>query len=370
MLKPKLILDYVKHYLNETARLVSNVPEETCMLLPDHLVTNQEVQIYITTKTGIAIDYVGLNNRQSISIHGSDLCFDDLLFPPTEFDVPHNQGALKLKPLAKSSPSDPITTLKFMGDMSGIVLFRVTGGGHLFAYDDEMMESNYGRHTIFNLYVQRVYSDEALKSRWVRYAELYPNKAELFTRKKAILNAKADLDDYLDFVTKPDFGPIVQRYVKIGDVVHKLRKDSVVVLGKDTPLLRRIRDELRTMKYNSFLVKEQPDIPDQSAEEKANLYTLMSKFAVMEDSEASGHILEYSFCKDNRVVLILLRKKGMGSTWMIGDSELVDVNYIKTFEYTDRNLHEVLFNATKWAEAFIDRRIDAYDKHYPWRREH
>lgn len=95
----------------------------------------------------------------------------------------------------------------------------------------------------------------------------------------------------------------------------------------------------------------------------------MSKFAVMEDSAASGHIAEFEYCKNNRVVLVLLRQKGKGSTWMIGDAPLVDVNYIQSFEYSERNLHDVLVKASKWAESFLQRRSNSYEKHFRWRTE-
>jgi hypothetical protein len=364
VLKAKLVLEYVKKYLTEMAALASKVPEEYRVLLPDHLVSAQEIEIYITKETGVVIDYVGMSKYLKISLHGSDSCFDDLIFPPTGHKLPCSQGALKLGPLPRSGDKEPITTLSFLGDMKGIVLFKVVGGGHLFSFNKQLMASNFGRHVIFNIYVQREYSDGSLVSRYARYAELYPSKNELFSCAKAVANAQKDFEDYLSMVKSEEFGPSVQKYVRIGDAVHQLKGNSVVILGKDTPLLRRIRDELCTIGYNAFLVKDQPDLPEQSPEEKVKLYALMSKFAVMEDSAASGHIAEFEYCKNNRVVLAMLRQKGRGSTWMIGDASLVDVNYIKTFQYDEKTLHAVLHEATIWAESFIQRRSEAYDAHF------
>jgi hypothetical protein len=360
MLKPKLVLEYVKKYSSEMAKLVSNASEECRILLPDHIVSSQEIEIYVTKETGVAINYIGMSKYPKITIYGSDRCFDDLVFPPTEHSLPCSQGSIELKPLSKTGKNDPITTLSFLGDMKGIVLFKIVGGGHLFSFDKQLMASNFGRHVIFNIYVQREYSDGNLVSKYVRYAELYPNKNELFTSAKAVANARKDFEDYSRMVKSEEFGPQVQKYVRIGQAVHQLKKDSVVVLGKDTPLLGRIRDELCTIGYNAFLVKNQPDIPEQSAEEKVKLYTLMAKFAVMEDSSASGHIAEFEYCKNNRVVLTMLRQKGKGSTWMIGDASLVDLNYINVFEYDEKNLHTILVDASKWAESFIQRRKESY----------
>lgn len=364
MIKPKLVTEYVEKYQNEMKRLVPGVPEKYRILLPDHLVSNQEIAVYITKETGVLVDYVGLNSQQKIISHMTDLCCDDLICPASEYKVPCNQGSIKLIPLARTNPEQPVTTLSFLGEMSGIVLLKIKGGGHLFAYDQQLMKENLGRHTIFNIYFQREHSDGSLVSRYVRYAEFYPDKEEVFTRAKAIANAGKDLRDFLGIVENPELGPSVQKYVRIGDAVHQLKANSVVVLGKDTPLLRRIRDELRTLDYNSFLVKEQLDLPDQSPEEKVKLCTLMAKFAVMEDSIASGHIAEFEYCKDNRVVLALLRQKGKGSTWMIGDAQLVDVNYIRSFEYSERNLHDVLIEASGWAEDFKKKRAYAYKQYF------
>jgi hypothetical protein len=227
------------------------------------------------------------------------------------------------------------------------------------------MRDNFGRHVFFNLYVQRVHSDGNIVSRFVRYAELFPKKSEIFTKGKAILNARKDFSDYINVISNPEFAPHQQKYVRMGEAITQLKQNSVIVLGRDSPLLTRIKDELRTLNYHSFLVKEQPDLPDQSPEEKVKLYALISKFAIMEDSLASGHIAEFEYCKNNRVILALLRQSGKGSTWMIGDAGIVDVNHIKLFEYTEKNLHNVLSKACEWAESFSKRRAEAYRDYFP-----
>ena len=95
----------------------------------------------------------------------------------------------------------------------------------------------------------------------------------------------------------------------------------------------------------------------------------VSDWLLFYHSAASGHIAEFEYCKNNRVVLVLIRQEGKGSTWMIGDAPLVDVNYIRSFEYGERNLHDVLVEASKWAESFLQRRSNSYKKHFPWRTE-
>ncbi len=75
LLKPKILLEYVKAYTNEMRRLVSSVPEEKRILLPEHVVSNQEINVYVTKETGVVIDYVGLSKHQQIGVKYSDRCY-------------------------------------------------------------------------------------------------------------------------------------------------------------------------------------------------------------------------------------------------------------------------------------------------------
>lgn len=155
--------------------------------------------------------------------------------------------------------------------------------------------------------------------------------------------------------------------------IRKLKDQAVVVLGKDTgrglKTLKRIGKELVKQGYEPIFVKEQKILPPSvSPEEKVKALTLLSRFAVMEDTLPSGHIVEFEYCKNNRVILAILRKRGRGSTWMIGDADLVDVNYIKRFEYDDKTFEDVLRAVVFWAEGILKKRVDAYEKYFPWRR--
>ncbi len=368
MTKPEIIQRYILRYLEQLNSLAKKVSEEQRALLPEHVVSKQEINVFLTEETGIAIDYAGIAGKQSITFQESSLSFDDLIFPPTNPRVAPEIGALALNPIKAGRPDEPTRTIKLMGSMKGIVLFKIDNR-HIFAYDPKIMAINEGRFAFFNIYAQRVYADTRVRSRYVRYAELFPEKDALFTVANADMNAAKDFEDLLEFLKSPDMSPNFQKYLKIGDVVQSLKQDSVCVLGKDSPpeigVLREIQSELKLMNYNAFLVRDQQDLPGQTPEEKAKLLSLMSKFCVMEDSRASGHIAEFEYCKNNRVVLILLRRAGQGSTWMIGDAGLVDINFIKTFEYSEDNVHEVLLAGTQWAEEFLKRRVEAYHDYLP-----
>lgn len=50
---------------------------------------------------------------------------------------------------------------------------------------------------------------------------------------------------------------------------------------------------------------------------------------------------------------------------MIGDAPVVDVNYMKSFDYTEKTLHSVLVEVSQWAESFKQRKADAYKEYFP-----
>ena len=52
---------------------------------------------------------------------------------------------------------------------------------------------------------------------------------------------------------------------------------------------------------------------------------------------------------------------------MIGDAGLVDLNFIKVFEF-DYYPEDVLHHAVEWAERIALERQTAYDAYYPWRQ--
>jgi hypothetical protein len=148
------------------------------------------------------------------------------------------------------------------------------------------------------------------------------------------------------------------------------KKSGVIVLGKDTgPELQelvQVRDSLRGMGYDAELVKDLPEIPMMSVEEKVRLWSHVSRFVVMVDRVPAGHIAEYVMLKEQRTILALLRPKAGGSTRMIGDEGMVDINYIHQFEFGSTPLG-VLSEARDWAETIVRDRTVAYDKAYPWR---
>lgn len=148
------------------------------------------------------------------------------------------------------------------------------------------------------------------------------------------------------------------------------KEKSVIVLGKysDSELneLLQVRDYLRAKGYDAYLIRDLPEHPMMSNEEKVRLWTSASRFCMMIDREAAGHIAEYGYLKTQRTILALLRQKGKASTYMIGDEHLVDFQYINLFEFEKSPL-DIMGVVIDWAEKLAKKRAEEYGKVYPWR---
>jgi len=136
-------------------------------------------------------------------------------------------------------------------------------------------------------------------------------------------------------------------------LTHK--EKSVIVLGKygmpEEKELVIIRDYLISIGYEAYLLKELPESPNMTREQKVKLYSMASRFCVMVDSKASGHLVEYPFIKDLPTFLCILRQ-GRGSTSMIDYRDIKMNNYIESFQYEETPM-EVIDKAVEWAENSI-----------------
>lgn len=94
---------------------------------------------------------------------------------------------------------------------------------------------------------------------------------------------------------------------------------------------------------------------------KDRLWTISSSFRIMVNRTPSGHIAEYEILRQQSIIFALVHPKGTGSTRMIGDDALVDVNYIRSFAFASSPL-EALEDAITWAEQTAKARQDAYDR--------
>lgn len=221
-------------------------------------------------------------------------------------------------------------------------------------------------HTLGAYYVQN--PDEPIAVRYIPFALFVPNNNLVFEKLWEICQKRIFklLVEYLPSDHSYRTEPVEQKSIMASI------EDTIIILGNyKEPFkseLASVRDYLRDIGYDVFLIEELPETSEQSLSDKVRLWTTASRFCIMIDREASGHIKEYEMVKDQRKPLVLLRPKESGSTWMIGDDELVDLNYINTFEFQDSPL-ETLDDSVKWAENLLAKRGESYPKFYPWKTD-
>lgn len=160
--------------------------------------------------------------------------------------------------------------------------------------------------------------------------------------------------------------------VTLSDWVAMSKEKTVLILGKDSPdvnfqRLKQIARFFKEAGYEPILIKEQPEIETLTNEEKMLAYAAISRFVVIEKSEAAGQIDEAKMCNFNRIPAIWLQRRGEGDTWMQGDYE-VDFKFIKIFQYDEDRERDVFQAGVSWVEQFLRSKAQYLNQHYPWRR--
>jgi hypothetical protein len=146
--------------------------------------------------------------------------------------------------------------------------------------------------------------------------------------------------------------------------------DSVLVLGKDTgpalDRLKRIASKLQDLGYYTYIIKEQPDKAGESIIQKVMRYALSSKFVLIENTEASGHLYEVPHvAKPAACVTVVLQGEGKGATWMFEDA-YAKHNHWHKLTHEDSNLEHVVEQATVWAEKFVGEFAGYQVAKLPW----
>ena len=134
--------------------------------------------------------------------------------------------------------------------------------------------------------------------------------------------------------------------------------DSVLILGKDTgpalERLKRIEAKLQELGYFTYIIKEQPDKTGESVIQKVMRYALSSKFVLIENTEASGHLYEVPHVtKAAECVTVVLQEQDQGATWMFEDAYAKHRHWHK-ITYAGDKLGAAVEDAVAWAESFLD----------------
>lgn len=146
--------------------------------------------------------------------------------------------------------------------------------------------------------------------------------------------------------------------------------DSVLILGKDTGAaldrLKIIESKLQDLGYYTYIIKEQPDKVGEGVVQKVMRYALSSKFVVIENTEAAGHLYEIPHVtKAAECVTVVLQEEGRGATWMFEDAYAKHKHWHK-LEYRNDALEAAVDQAAAWAEKFVQEFVDYQTATLPW----
>lgn len=144
----------------------------------------------------------------------------------------------------------------------------------------------------------------------------------------------------------------------------------VLILGKDTgdglARLRIVQKKLVELGYDAILIKDQRDERGDSVVQKVLQYATSSRFVVLDNTEASGHLYELPHVsKSAECITAVLQERGRGSTWMIEDA-FFRHNHWRKFEFNPDELEGVVEQAAAWAEEFRERFAQHQEAVLPW----
>lgn len=178
----------------------------------------------------------------------------------------------------------------------------------------------------------------------------------------------------MDFIRESKYLPLyIKQFSVLYGYIQKYRKDCILIIGNDTDKdsllrLQRIQEKLRSLNYEGVLLKDYPDIQEQSIEEKMNLFGSLAKFVICENSYYSGHIDELSICARNRFVTVIMQETRRYTTYL-QMCYPIDFSFIKKIEYKLDSLEDNVTKAVQIGESLVIRRKRALNREYKYREE-
>jgi hypothetical protein len=357
-LAPEVTTEFLKGFLNECRKIISQL-SLNINRLPRWLnrakvrfgwINDSLVAVFDDSNENDEYDFLGHIDADIVALLNVEN------FIPTGYSVP---------------VPDNKSVIIMQGENSGSTIFNMTG--EYPAFLNCGLAGHYNPILLVNLLFYHSPVSNLLPgpkvARFVNFA-LYIHKREVENRQHFWSLCRDPIVSLLNnFHSK--YGNYYESLAKIHNIFNVTKESSVIVLGKDTNSelqdLIQLCDYLTGKGYKAHLIKDLPEVPMMSNEEKVRSWVAAPRFCVMIDKKPSGHILEYLILKQQRCILGLLRPEGSGSTRMIGDDNLVDVNFIRTFEFKHTPL-EIIDSVINWAENIASNRQKAYNDEYPWRK--
>jgi len=211
-----------------------------------------------------------------------------------------------------------------------------------------------------------VYADGNWR-REIRYAHIWGNlNPENWTKEKAVLSA---MDEVVAAVV--EIKRIEEKQVSLQEYIAKSKEKTVLVLGnyddQGKTRIRSIVNTLRDLGYEAFTTEDIPDHPEQNLTQKVVTLASLSRFIIIDDTCPSGHLLEFSKCKENDWLTIVLHAEGVRGSWMTATGGLYS-KVIREQDYDPASPQVALAMATSWAEGVLRDLKRDLSNSYPWRR--
>jgi hypothetical protein len=202
--------------------------------------------------------------------------------------------------------------------------------------------------------------------RIVQFAEASSNRnAEHWSVGRAESRAKDEVLAAMVLVTRA-----AKRNISISDYVEKFKDKTVLLLGDyDDAGMKRlvsISAALSSEGYEPLLIKDVPDHPYHDLPQKVVAIGAIARFIVVDDSSASGHLLEVQLCKLNSWVTVLLRAAGEGGSWMTAGAAHAS-NVIRELAYDPGKPGPAIVESSRWAEEKLKELAKKFESTYPWR---
>jgi hypothetical protein len=145
-------------------------------------------------------------------------------------------------------------------------------------------------------------------------------------------------------------------------------QETVLLLGSYTPegerRLRALAEHI-PQPYRAVLIQDIPDLPGKSLTQKVVTVASLSAFVFVDDTEASGHLMEFRVCKENDWITVVLRPEGKGSSWMTAGASVTS-RVIKEMAYTTGQIEFAAQPALAWAVQTARKVRKSYENIYPW----
>lgn len=199
------------------------------------------------------------------------------------------------------------------------------------------------------------------------------NFLKLYGSKKLIPNTQREIQDeaFRDFwLVSPEKCKVEPTW-SFTDFLSDLKtpvENNVLLLGsyKSESDFSQLKDELKELGYNGFLLKDSPDLPIQSNIEKLVSAIICSAFVIVIDKEASGHIAELNHMLQFRWrPVIVLRETAKPATAFLEDTLLTDSNF--RVAILDEISKHTLIPHIKWAKKLVNNKIGNLNAINSWR---